>query len=246
MKFFAFLDDENSETVNLILDHNTTNYVAWVSKDDYENNSKAVEVGITYSNGTPEGTWGTNGNNNKGPLTVLSQLKTDTQNWSEELETPKSYTAKWNYSSQDYDYTIDYSDYRARLITAEEIAKITENDRAKGSDASSGPEENWGLGSKWFLLDKGTASCYNDRNCDTQNVTSKYWWLFDNTNCTKYGCKTADRGTNGYWTSSPHAGYSNYAWKVDYYGSLDTNVVHNDGSFGVRPVITVSKSKFLQ
>ena len=29
MKWYAFLDSEDSETVNLILDHNTTDYVAW-------------------------------------------------------------------------------------------------------------------------------------------------------------------------------------------------------------------------
>ncbi len=248
MRWFVY--DDEGENYTMILDHNTTNYVAWVSKVDYENDSKAGEVGITYSGGSAlEGSYGSYGNNNKGPLTVLAKLKEDTSNWkTDEIPSSDNYTATWNYSGKDYNYTVNYNGYKARLITAEEVAKITKNDRSDDSYAiSSTPEENWGLGSGEFLLDRATGNCYDNNNCDTEGVTSKYWWLFDNTKeCTTYGCKTADNSTLGYWTSSPHAGGSSFAWEVYRNGRLGLDYVRNASYCGVRPVITVSKSKFLQ
>ena len=53
MKWFAFLDDESSSTVNLLLDHNTTATVAWDSS----------------------------GNNSNGPRTLNAQLEIDTALW---------------------------------------------------------------------------------------------------------------------------------------------------------------------
>ncbi len=47
----------------------------------------------------------------------------------------------------------------------------------------------------------------------------------------------------GYWTSTPHASNSNRAWLVNYHGNLNFNFVDFDDSYGVRPVITVSKSQ---
>ena len=222
--------------------------MVWVSSADYGNaEQKVSDVGITYSGGSvPEGTYGSYGNNNRGPLTLLDQLKTDTEGWQTDV-IPSSDTYSPN---NGFEWTIDYSSngYKARLITAEEIAEITKNDRSGDNySISSSPEEPWTLQSGSFLLDKQTADCFNDDNCDTTGTISKYWWLFDNTSgCTSYGCKTADSGTNGYWTSSPSAGISYYAWYVHYFGRLDGNYVYGGYDYGVRPVITVSKSKFLQ
>ena len=53
MKWYAFLDSEDSETVNLILDHNTTDYVAW------------------------------NEDGGETPDTVNAQLATDITNWND-------------------------------------------------------------------------------------------------------------------------------------------------------------------
>ena len=52
-------------------------------------------------------------------------------------------------------------------------------------------------------------------------------------------------GTLGYWTSSPNAYYDSYAWIVFHYGLVcNSNVVAKDDyGYGVRPVITVSKSQ---
>ena len=45
----------------------------------------------------------------------------------------------------------------------------------------------------------------------------------------------------GYWTSSPNT--SGTAWVVVYQGTLDTTSIGNDVVYGIRPVITVSKSQ---
>ena len=87
MKWYVFNDDGKSKTVNLLLDHNTTAKVAWVTKEDY------IAAGGT------EAEWGSNGNNSKGPITALKQLKNDTLSWNKSIN--------------------------PRLIEASEIAKIT-------------------------------------------------------------------------------------------------------------------------
>ena len=72
MKWYAF-NDEGNDTVNLLLDHNTTAKVAWVTKEDY------IAAGGT------EAEYGSYGNNSKGPITALKQLKNDTKAWESSL-----------------------------------------------------------------------------------------------------------------------------------------------------------------
>ena len=126
------------------------------------------------------------------------------------------------------------SDLNPRLITANDVAKITGN---TGWDASKGEQ------SRFFL----------DSNNQTQTASStkksKYDWLFDYTNdCARFGCNTQDSSTDGYWTSTPYmtssyGSNSGYAWVVNYSGSLeDTNVDGSGRNYGIRPVITISKS----
>ena len=121
-----------------------------------------------------------------------------------------------------------------RLITANEIAKITEN---TGWDANKGEQPTF----------------YLDSNNQTQTASStnksKYTWLFDYTNgCTNHGCNTQDSSTDGYWTSTPYmsssyGSNSGYAWLVSYSGSLEYKHIDSSGrNYGIRPVITISKS----
>ena len=51
---------------------------------------------------------------------------------------------------------------------------------------------------------------------------------------------------DGYWTLSSNAGYSRLAWRVYCDGHVYDYYVFNDSDVGVRPVITVSKSKLLK
>ena len=111
----------------------------------------------------------------------------------------------------------------ARLITANEIAKITEK---TGFDASKKNQD-------WFCLDTNQPDTTS--YCAKAQGTSEYAWLFDYTyECTNYGCNTSDLSTWGYWTSTS-------SWHVSRFGHL-SNTNANYADSGVRPVITISKA----
>ena len=111
----------------------------------------------------------------------------------------------------------------ARLITANEVAKIT------GNTGWNANKEN----QPWFCLDTNQSDTTNW--CSKAQGTSKYAWLFDYTyECTNYGCNTSDLSTWGYWTSTS-------SWHVSRFGHL-SNTNANYADSGVRPVITISKS----
>ena len=115
----------------------------------------------------------------------------------------------------------------ARLITANEIAKITGN--------------TWFAGQDWFCLDTNQSDTTNW--CSKAQGTSEYVWLFDYTNgCTSYGCNTSDSNTWGYWTSTQYKINSTHAWLIQRSGDMIINEVNNSSQVGVRPVITISKS----
>ena len=225
MKFYAFNDDGGS-TVNLLLDHNTTGSFAWISQTDY------ISAGGTKSD------YGTYGKSDKGPLTLLTQLKTDTASWAG-TETPSNYTMAQTGQTSNANYTIDYSSYKARLITAQEIATITGN---------TSWDEKVAAESDWYYFDSKTSTA--STTCTSGNTTGcSYGWLYDrtNTNCTSFGClNNEDSATTGYgyWTASSLASRSEYAWLVFLNGTVNSNAISGFGfTVGVRPVIEVLKSK---
>ena len=118
----------------------------------------------------------------------------------------------------------------ARLITANEVAKIT-------------GYTSWGTnitGYPWFCFDTNQPDTTNE--CAKAQGTSEYAWLFDYTKeCTSYGCNVSDSSTWGYWTSTSYKGNSTHAWHIRRFGYLSYDGVTYAGS-GVRPVITISKS----
>lgn len=177
MKWYTFNDIEESNTVNVILDHNTTAKVAWNSS----------------------------GNNADGMKEVKEALDNDVNNWHDDVKKT------------------------ARLIKANEIAKITGNN---DFDATVPGKDN-GFYFENNSQDKPSLS----------EGQAKYKWLFDYTyNCTAYGCSIADNSIYGYWTSTPYASHSRIVWSVYNYGSLYSGGVDDASNFGVRPVITISKS----
>jgi len=170
--------------------------------------------------------WNSTGSNVIGPTNVLAQLQTDTSAWAGVPTRTDSY----NVSNGTATYTINYSTYKARFITASEIATITGN--SVFAEATT-PYTNW------FYLDSN-----NQTQTATTTGASSYDWLFDYTNgCTSYGCNIADASTHGYWTSTAVAGDTNNAWNVPGGGGLGNNIVGGTDIHGVRPVITVLKSK---
>ena len=207
MKFYTFNDD-GKDTINLLLDHNTT-------------------AGLV---------WNSSGSNSDGPSEVLTQLKSDTSSWKGTI-TPENYTMDQSTQSNKANYTIDYSDYKARLITAQEIATITDY---------SGWDEKVAANSNWYYFDsKTTSSSTTCKNGDTSGCA--YGWLYDRTHksCTDRGClNNSDQYTSGYWTSSSSAVNTSDAWRVAFSGTVNNStVVNNSVDYGVRPVIEVLKSK---
>ncbi len=121
------------------------------------------------------------------------------------------------------------SSLNARLITANDIANITDNTSFNGATATY---------DNWYYLDSN-----NKTKSPNAKGKSNYAWLFDHTkNCISSGCEVADENTYGYWTSTPVHGVTQTAWQVDVFGALNNNHVENAVTYGVRPVITVSKS----
>ena len=203
MKFYAFNDD-GGDTLNLILDHNTTAEVSWNSS----------------------------GSNASGPNEVLTQLKSDTSSWQGTI-TPINYTMDQTGQVSKAKYTIDYSGYKARLITTNEIATITGN-------------TSWNVtSSNWYHFDSKTTTASD--TCTEGNTSGcKYGWLYDrtNTSCIDRGClNNSEQEIDGYWTASSRANYSGNAWLVDSDDSIASADVDDANGLGVRPVIEVLKSK---
>ena len=203
MKFYAFNDD-GKDTVNLILDHNTTETVAWNSS----------------------------GSNASGPKEVLKQLNDDTKSWVG-TKTPSNYTMDQTGQTSNAKYTIDYSGYKARLITDNEIAQITGNTTWDEKTANN-----------IYYLDSKTTT--ESTTCKRGNISGcKYGWLYDRTrdSCTNFGClNNSDQEIYGYWTASSRAADSTLAWFVGFSARMNGNDVRIAFGNGVRPVITVLKS----
>ncbi len=214
MKFYVFNDD-GAEVVNLLLDHNTTATVAWNSTDK-DANGNSIST--------------------KGPKEVLEELKSDTSSW-QGIETPSNYTMNQAGQISNVKYTIDYSSYKARLITANEIAQITGNTSWNENTANT-----------IFYFDTNTTTESNI--CKSGNTNGcQYGWLYDRTsvNCTSYGClNNSNEIVNGYWTVSSAASTSSYfdrAWYVHAYSYLGNHNGVGGKHYGVRPVIEVLRSK---
>lgn len=198
MKWYIFNDTVVSSTVNMVLDHNTTSLVSWSDEVD----------------------------SNKGPATLLKQLKEDTDSWTGISSRSDTYSI----SSSSVSYTVDYSGYKARLLSANEIATITTN---------TAFNEKINTGTNWYYLDNG-----GQVSTSSSNKVSKFYWLFDNTiGCSNYGCKKENDYTSGYWLVSPDTGSTTSAWRIRRDGAIATLNINSKNNSGVRPVITIDKAQ---
>ena len=180
--------------------------------------------------------WNSSGNNSQGPLTALDDLKTDTSEWNVLV-----ISENYEYKGESISYQIKYNteEYKTRLITAQEIAKITGADKKLNWNETS-------LSSEMYYFDGANGT---DGKWQTQVATStnqsEYYWLFDRTySCIEFGCKIEDSSNGGYWTSSISQNNSSRAWNI-YIGAIGEYGPPSSipDSWGVRPVIEVSKSK---
>ena len=173
----------------------------YIFNDDGDNYTMILD-----HNTTARVAWNLSGNNVDGMKEVLEALINDTNSWNKIIKST------------------------VRLITAEEIAKITGNTIFNSSTSTTGG---------WFYLDSN-----NQTQTATTQGASKYAWLFDYTNsCANNGCNMADSSTYGYWTQTTlgTAGSGSFVWIVGSSGYLYYNYVNYDNT-GIRPVITISKS----
>lgn len=204
--------EENSEYKN------TSGCLKWYLYSD--NGDKTVNLLLDH-NISNSITWNTRENLINGPSDeLLNTLKENTKNWVGVDNRKDKYTLNLG----EINYTIDYTGYKARLISAEEIKLIVE-------DTSSNEKGD-------IYFDKST--CKFDRDSTPK---CKYGWLFDRTqsDCKNYGC--FNEGGSSYWTSTA---YSNDSYKTAYrvyLGFLSpSSVDYTDVSIGIRPVITIDKS----
>ena len=203
-----------------------TGCMKWYAFND-SGGSEAPTINLILDhNTTALVAWNSTGSNVSGPTNVMTQLASDTSSWAG----VPTRTDNYNVSNGTATYTINYSTYKARLITAAELATISGN--YSFSEATT-PYTSW---------------FYLDSNNQTQTVTttgaSSYDWLFDYTrDCTYSGCNIDDTSNFGYWTSTAVSGNSAYVWYMYRNGSLGTFSADLATSFGIRPVITVSKNK---
>ena len=213
MKFYAFNDD-GKDTVNLILDHNTTALVAW----------------------------NLSGSNASGPKEVLDKLKSDTSSW-KGTETPSNYTMDQTGQKSKAKYTIDYSGYKARLITAQEVAQITGNTTwdEKISTSAFYFDTNTSTESSTCYYNNDTEAG-DITNCKygwlydrTSKSCTKYGCL-NNSDQETYGYWTA----SSFAVLSFDSWYVTYSARVNNSFVGSRGVIISDG--GIRPVITVLKS----
>jgi len=180
LKFYAFNDSNDSKKLNLILDHNTSSNVSWSENE----NSKS------------------------GPTTLLTQLKNDTKDWKGTIE-PENYTLDQSGQTSTAKYTINYDGYKARLITANEIAEITGNKKWNEKTATS-----------MYYLKTLTNMNYATPVSGAPN----YSWLH------KGITSSCD---HGYWTATSRADEKAVAWyinndgRIGIYSSIIINIPCN-------------------
>ncbi|MBR1376554.1 MAG: prepilin-type N-terminal cleavage/methylation domain-containing protein [Bacilli bacterium] len=177
---------------------------------------------ILDHNTTPTVYWNSSGSNASGPNEVLASLKEDTKTWKNTIQ-PSNYT----FIGGGISYTVNYTGYKARLIEANEVARII-----------------------------GENSWYSTASTTILRINSEYNWLYsvlsnngvdgdydcpeDHPNCVIYG----------YWTVDAGISANNIAYVVNVssappiIGFLSSSNIYVDLNYlrGVRPVITVLKS----
>ena len=193
--------DSSSDTVELLLDHDLPGDTEWVSLEDYK-----------AAGGTEE-EYGTMGNNKYGPLTALKHLKQGTDSWNGVV----TLTSEDNVSRQNGsggNYTINYDGYKARMISAQEVANISGETEWTPSDYSPFNVPTWLYSNMAISFD------YENYNIDVKDIYEH----------------------GAYWIDSAFSSDPYYAWTVQYSASMSGGFVSTLKTSGVRPVVRILKS----
>jgi len=207
MKWYVYKID--GDNISLILDHNTTTTVAWYKDND-----------DTTANET----------NEKGPLTLKAQLKSDTANWQivadiidmqdilnllpwyESLEDKTTWESHW----QDYYYA-----YATAFNDA--VGSVSQSDYSTVDDYLDAVLDYAENKYPDLILPRGL---YRDM-------------LYELVMAELTGTSVS---TYGYWTKNASSLDTDDAWAMHINGQLDWFYVGRVNYIGARPVITVSKS----
>ena len=182
-----------------------TGCMKWYTFNDEGSNSSTVNM-ILDHNTTATIPWNTN---NKNVTYEDSDVKPEIEKLVSE--------SKWSVTP--------------RLISAEEVAKITGN-------------VNWISTRSWYCLESNKQDETSLPYCNNKGT---YGWLYDHMYCKQYSydwkCYNNDTSTYGYWTSTTYgiAGSGSDVWRVSRDGNLNNSNSNTSGD-GVRPVITISKN----
>ena len=227
-------DTTSNTTITLQMDHNLVNLSAWVTQQDFNDDTN----------------WNSN-QNHKGPITALKALETATSTWNDSLKLNYSYdtsAAENNYgtlSCVNGACTVAgnqiTSNLKARMITGEEVTAITvvagAGEDTVAYDWTIETVEGYVFSNSGYVLGTLTSG----------TGSTDLSWLVENTGTNSNSGATANAygDTNrGYWTLSPYSSYWGNAWNVYRPGTFDLNSVITSDYYGVRPVITIPKSIF--
>ena len=233
-------DNESSENITLQMDHNITQYnTCWISREDYNDNAS----------------WGSDGQTDKGPISLLQELEEITSTWDNSLKL--NYTYDTSLSPNSYgtlSCTNGACSIGANAITTNLKARVITGEEVKAIMLAAGVQEGT-LAYTWTLAD-GDPYYFSHNNYVFGTQTSgvgntNLAWLIENTETnasTGATDSTYDMSayyTSGYWTLTPwiNTEYPT-AYAMTSWGSFGDLPLCWDPDVGIRPVITIPKSIF--
>lgn len=219
--------EENSKHLN------TTGCLKWYA---YSENRDGT-VNMMLDHGVTVGiNWTTEQTNENGPSSeFLNALKDSTSSWNG-VETRND---KYFLDNGQSKYTIDYTGFKARIISAEEIKEINDADYF---ELQNSRETNRSLRVEGWMLDRISSLC-SEVGCENSPIDGSNCVYLDESHNYMYNC------TSAYWTSTAYNDCKDeqYCPKIGVYyisGSSGTMCYEEISSVRttIRPVITIKKS----
>ena len=217
--FTFYVLSVEGDKVNLIMDRNICN-------------DGTIEY--TSGNNYCRYTWYSSASNNTyGPTTVMSELYAGTKDWDNVPDMIMNYTDENNGTATDMGYT--------SIITTSGVTTITGKPTTNTTTV--------GTASKPLKARLPKESEVTGAGCTTGAGSCPTWLMeymtYYNTNNDKYSMNNNSAAYQnqiyGYWLLSSYPGRSFGARYVNYNGNVNDNSTTN-GSYGARPVITISTS----
>jgi len=189
------------------------------------------------------------------PATVLTSLASATSGWNNVSNLNFEYdtsAAQYNYGKLTCtngsckisgNNSNIATNVKARIITGEELKRIIaisntpKNSRSNLWNISSTSNDYYYFSNKSMIIGTNQSA--------SGNGSTALSWLIENTaSNSSSGATDNAYGSNvgGYWTLSPVADYNGSVWNLTSDGEFDS-VNINRTSYGLRPVITIEKSK---